>query len=484
MQEMQPRTGAEAELICRAARLSWMVERAERVETAHLAHRVRKAQQRWAGAPDAKRLEQVAELGRKLFYLVEPRMRSKPGALWADLPAVFVSKLEASAEGCRWLLDRWGEVRANIEGKAPWKTMDRFRMIRLLGKQPIEALVDLELDSIMTAWEVIKPGSAKTFWERTRENASHADPGYADKPTWTAPADRPGSAAEATAVLAAILDERVDRLERLLAEHEQLIAEEADELPDRAALDTSPGLERHRRHRSSLARELLRTLDTFRKMQETEPSAELRAASGEWPVASGEFGSLGALLRLQENQSPMADEWPMSDVGSEIQPGIDLEEGDKTGISSHDGVGADEGADAIGSPSCEGAEGDQTEFLPHGSGEAHGIGISSDEEAAAQNAPNEAKLGSPQSTSAQGIASENGSVPAVNRSQFSAPLGDDGASDRLLSNGKGGESAISAVDEIQPQKCRRGMPQDLPGRRRPDLDGSAAQTPPRLGRWA
>jgi len=27
---------------------------------------------------------------------------------------------------------------------------------------------------------------------------------------------------------------------------------------------------------------------------------------------------LGALLRLQDNQSPMADEWPMSDVGSEL----------------------------------------------------------------------------------------------------------------------------------------------------------------------
>jgi hypothetical protein len=82
MQEMQPRPGAEAELICRAARLSWMVERAERVETVHLSHRVRKAQQRWAGAPTPKRLDQVADLGRKLFYLVNPRMQSKPGALW------------------------------------------------------------------------------------------------------------------------------------------------------------------------------------------------------------------------------------------------------------------------------------------------------------------------------------------------------------------------------------------------------------------
>ena len=62
-------------------------------------------------------------------------------------------------------------------------------------------------------------------------------------------------------------EQQVDRLTRLLAEHEQLAAEEAAELPDRAAFDPSPGFERHRRYRTALGRELLRTLDTLRKLR-------------------------------------------------------------------------------------------------------------------------------------------------------------------------------------------------------------------------
>src|SRR5271166_1642905 len=62
-------------------------------------------------------------------------------------------------------------------------------------------------------------------------------------------------------------EQQVERLRRLLAEHAQFAAEEAALLPDRAAFDPSPGFERHRRYRAALGRELLRTLDTLRKLR-------------------------------------------------------------------------------------------------------------------------------------------------------------------------------------------------------------------------
>ena len=49
-EDWQPQNEQEAELVCLAARLSWQIDRAERFETAHLSHRVRKAQRRAAGA--------------------------------------------------------------------------------------------------------------------------------------------------------------------------------------------------------------------------------------------------------------------------------------------------------------------------------------------------------------------------------------------------------------------------------------------------
>ena len=98
-------------------------------------------------------------------------------------------------------------------------------------------------------------------------NASSDAPSYSRSSSWRELTRRPDSAEEARAIIAGIREQQVDRLTRLLAEHEQLAAEEAVELPDRAAFDPSPGFERHRRYRTALGRELLRTLDTLRKLR-------------------------------------------------------------------------------------------------------------------------------------------------------------------------------------------------------------------------
>ena len=62
-----------------------------------------------------KRVKKVNDLGRKLFYEYEPLSRAEPGTTWDDEPAVYLAGLEATIEGCRWLLDRWGEIRTMLE---------------------------------------------------------------------------------------------------------------------------------------------------------------------------------------------------------------------------------------------------------------------------------------------------------------------------------------------------------------------------------
>ncbi|MGC8642486.1 MAG: hypothetical protein ACP5XB_21730, partial [Isosphaeraceae bacterium] len=57
----QPQSAQEAELVGLGARLAWQIDRVERFETAHLSRRVRKARRRVAGAPDLKRLKEVTE---------------------------------------------------------------------------------------------------------------------------------------------------------------------------------------------------------------------------------------------------------------------------------------------------------------------------------------------------------------------------------------------------------------------------------------
>ena len=80
---------------------------------------------------------------------------------------------------------------------------------------------------------------------------------------------RSGETAALT-LICSVIERHVGRLNDLLAEHEEIEADEAAERYDRAALDCRPVFERHRRYQSARHRELLRTLETLRKMRKEE----------------------------------------------------------------------------------------------------------------------------------------------------------------------------------------------------------------------
>jgi len=264
--EMQPRNGIERELVSRSARLSWVLERAERFETACLARRVRRTRL----PVSARRLQEVHELGRKLVCNAASSHLSTSVSPWVDDPAVFLRGLEESTEGCRWLLDRWGEFGTMIDHKSPWTTADQFRFIRLQGKHGVEAVYDPALATIFLAWEVLGAGLGKQFWETCRQITPASEPGFSGRLVWREIAPRPGDRAEALAVLRAVVDQQIERLAELLAEHEQIALEGAAELADRAAFGSGARFERLHRYQTARGRELLRTIDTLRKMQKVD----------------------------------------------------------------------------------------------------------------------------------------------------------------------------------------------------------------------
>ena len=93
----------------------------------------------------------------------------------------------------------------------------------------------------------------------------------------------PSDETAALTLIRSVIERHVGRLDELLAEHEEIEADEADERYDRAALDCSPGFERHRRYQSARHRELLRTLETLRKMRKEE----FGTGNGEWGRRKG-----------------------------------------------------------------------------------------------------------------------------------------------------------------------------------------------------
>ena len=324
-EDWQPQSDRETELVCHAAKLSWLIDRAGRAETAHLSHQVREAAMR-GGQLDADQFDEIDSLGRKLFYDTQPRdlergVYSQPPE-WVDQPAVFVRQLEQTREGCRWLLDRWLEFRNLIHREVKWQEADFFRFIRLQGKAGVEAVYDPALNALFQAWDLIWPGAGKSCWKRCREQANQRDPAHSDSMAWRQIADGPAGVPQAWELLRGIVSAHASRLEMRIKEFTAIAELEEVELLDRAVFDTSPMLDRHRKYQASLGRELLRTVDTLRKLQK-DASAMTEEASR--PRSERPVEETRASVPEAEQPEPAAAEGNSSNEPNDSMMQTDLE---------------------------------------------------------------------------------------------------------------------------------------------------------------
>lgn len=407
--DVQPQNAIERELVRQAARLALDIERGERIETQML---------------DAQRRNQIRELGRRLLYVAGPEeVKVDKQPLWAYDPGLLVSQLEESAQGCRWLLQRWAEFRNLLDRRSTWEEPILIRFIRLQGKQLVESVYDPTLNAIFLAWDVLVKKYAREEWELFRKERPSNDPAYNQRLYWRAITERPSDEAAAWAVLYGVVDQHVGRLTELLTANEASEAAEDPDWPDRAAFDCSPALERHRRSQSAKTRELHRTLDTLRKMRKEEfgtGNGEAGKEDGKGQMANDECQEDGKGQRANDEcrmvedecqkESGGCDEGPNSEpmmegcsdpvVGQDSHLVLDDATNDKMGILSHE----DEDAQAAGQP----GQGDCAEkSLACG-------------EKTVQKAANEANLESTQIPFSQGVDSENAGSEARERSQFAA----------------------------------------------------------------
>jgi hypothetical protein len=158
--DLQPATAMECDLIACAARLSWVLERAEKAEVAQLAQRIEEAQENAAGSQTA----QVRKLAWDLFSLGLVNYKSALRTCSGTDPAAIVGWLESSAEGCRWLLEQWGEQQRALRLGSAWTLKRLVRLVRLLGKEGTDVAWEGDLNAAVLAADVLKPGLAKEFW--------------------------------------------------------------------------------------------------------------------------------------------------------------------------------------------------------------------------------------------------------------------------------------------------------------------------------
>ncbi len=289
---LKPRNPLEHDLVCRAVRLSGEIDRAERVATAHLAHRVRMAERSGTDTVSAEELSRVHDLGSKLFF----QAGIGPGysdSIADDEPAVIVRRLEGSAEGCRWLLARWAEILNLLDREAAWSDPEIVRFVGLPGKRSIKAHFDPELNSLFHAFDALGHRCGHKFWKDRRDGMPLGYKGGFQFVPYREIAPPPSDETEAMILICSVIERQFGRLEELLAQHEEIEADEADERYDRVALDCSPAFERHRRYQSARHRELMRTLETLRKMrngEEENADDSGQMADGKWRMTNAGQG--------------------------------------------------------------------------------------------------------------------------------------------------------------------------------------------------
>ncbi len=204
-----------------------------------------------------------------------------------DQPARLVLRLESTAAGCRWLLARWKELGEILEDGECWRSPDRFRAIRLLGKQPLDALVDRHVRGIFLACHVLRPVKKSPFDDLLREVGdnpldSRSDFRPALKELTIAPYT-PKDPAEARNILANVVDRATSRLQVLLAEHEAREEALASSAADRHAFDFDHDGELMRRYEASCDRAFHRALAQLRLLRKDAqaPVRGMRTAARE-----------------------------------------------------------------------------------------------------------------------------------------------------------------------------------------------------------
>ena len=308
---IQPQDDIERYLVQRAVNVSWQLDRADRAWNARLRTHAAEAAIQKAEA----QADEVILLGRRLFWdprgpialypfwspgLGDPVLVSwMPDSHDPNDPARLVNRLESLAMGCAWLIDRWTDLKNLLEEGLAWQAPDRFRAIRLLGRQPLDAAEDQTVLSIYLACAVMEPEAGDAFadiavevepgrMERFRERIAARD---ADSLT-------PASADEAREQLLTLASERIEQLEELLARH--IERDEAARPLDEAGFEDTEIGERLRRYLLANNRTLLRILDTVQKRRRERESGRIganpsgkssapsvRAASGSEPILAG-----------------------------------------------------------------------------------------------------------------------------------------------------------------------------------------------------
>ena len=135
-------------------------------------------------------------------------------------PSKIVRKLASSAAGCRFLIQKWAELRAHLEREGGfWVASDRLIAIRLLGRQPVDAVGDSRVADIFAASHALRrTGKPFDFLLSDTGVQAHEEFVKDIRERWTdlVPHDEPDRARQ---ILFDLIDQNVEQIQAQLEIH-------------------------------------------------------------------------------------------------------------------------------------------------------------------------------------------------------------------------------------------------------------------------
>ncbi len=154
-------------------------------------------------------------------------------------PDKLVGKLESSAIGCFWMLGVLEELLENAQ-KHFWAAGDRLRMIRLLGRNPVDGIADRRVAEVFAASHAIRP-VGKPFDDLQSDMSEPVLEAHVQtiKVKWRdlSRKDEPEKARQS---LIDMVQTEIERIRALAAEHEQNAGEDAVRIRALKAFTNSP----------------------------------------------------------------------------------------------------------------------------------------------------------------------------------------------------------------------------------------------------
>ncbi len=270
---LRPRSGLESILAVNVTRASWMIDRSIFAQRARLTSLIKERPQR--------ELAELSNIYKRLFFdrrgpvhgasrynFVGDRTSCSDVPDHVDDPDTLVRKIQNSVPGCLWMLDRFAELRALLAPGTAWQAQHKFMFIRLLGKQPLDALTDREVAEVhLRTWTISpSPGSP---WRTIRSELGREE--YRNflfqvSRQWPDMLDSHDDAKERQALIA-IVDRAVEKVKIKAAMAAERAAQDATLSDECLSFDDSPEGERLRRYHLSFHRALLRSVEAFAKVR-------------------------------------------------------------------------------------------------------------------------------------------------------------------------------------------------------------------------